>query len=136
DASFLSGRTNGTRGLDRTEVILDSSERVYCQRTDASGRVAVSVRPENIRLLDPATSLPPGENAVRATVETLEYAGGDTYVVLRKTNGEAVVARRPSVEVWNRPETQPGAAVLATFAPGCAVVVAEDHAESDAEMMP
>ena len=38
-----------------------------------------------------------------------------------------------SQEVWNRPETQAGASVLAAFAPRHAVVVRNDDADVEAE---
>jgi spermidine/putrescine transport system ATP-binding protein len=134
DSSFLSGRMGGSRGADQSEVILESGERLVCLQAEASGRVAVSVRPENVRLLAPAAPVTAEENAVRATVETVEYAGGDTYVFLRTTGGDRLVVRRPSLELWNRPEAQPGSAVIAAFPPDCAVVVPEEMSEA-AEVM-
>jgi len=134
DSSFLAGRTNGSVDPDRTEVILDTGERVRCLRTGVEGRVVVSVRPENVRPVSPSTALDGVENAVRATVETVEYAGGDTYLFLRTTRGERLVARRPSAEVWNRPETEVGATVIAAFAADRAVVVPDD-VDAGAEVM-
>ena len=43
------------------------------------------------------------------------------------------MVRRPSQEVWNRPETQPGAPVLAVFDPQSAVIVPEDEPDVEAE---
>jgi spermidine/putrescine transport system ATP-binding protein len=134
DSSFLGGYMDGSQGTDRSEVILESGERLVCLEANASGRVAVSVRPENVRLLAPSAPVAAEENTVRATVDTVEYAGGDTYVFLRTTSGDRLLARRPSLELWNRFEAQPGSAVIAAFAPDCAVVVPEETSE-ESEVM-
>jgi spermidine/putrescine transport system ATP-binding protein len=133
DSSFLSGRTNGSHGTNRTEVVLNSGERIRCVGSPLTGRVSVAVRPESIDLRLPSDSAVGEENLVPANVETVEYAGGDTFLFLRTTAGERLVVRRPSREVWNRPEAQPGAPVLAAFTTDAAVLVAEDQPDADAE---
>lgn len=133
DSSFLAGHTNGSGSSEYSDVILDHGGRIYCTRSALSGRVSVAVRPEAIRLLAPTEHPEPGENVLQTNVETLEYAGGDTFIYLRTTGGERVMVRRPSQEVWNRPETQPGAPVLAVFDPQSAVIVPEDEPDVEAE---
>ena len=85
----------------------------------ASGAVTLTVRPEQVRLTDPAD---PG--AIPATVTLLVYFGTDTHVHLTLPDGAGLVARVQSPATGEAGLSQ-GQSVGLRFAPG-AVQVLED----------
>lgn len=132
ESSFFPGTVTRSNGASAT-VNLDSGEDLACLAAGASGRVAVAVRPENIQLRAADGAVEAGVNAVRVQLETVEYAGGDTFLFLRTLSGERVTVRRPSPEVWGRSDIHPGASLMATFSQRVTVVVPEEEAEVEAE---
>jgi spermidine/putrescine transport system ATP-binding protein len=82
-----------------------------------SGRVTVTVRPEQVRLVD-ATD--PG--AIAATVKSLVYFGTDTHCYLALKDGTEVVARLQS-PATGEAGLQQGQQVGLRFAPGAAQIV-------------
>jgi ABC-type Fe3+/spermidine/putrescine transport system ATPase subunit len=126
DSSFLDGTVTDVAAAGHVRIELASGESIAAVgAVPATRKVTVAVRPENVRLVPPGAAASVDENVVKVTVTAIEYAGSDTSFLLRTTSGGDLRARQPSLDVWNRPDLVPGSAVLASFAPGHAVVLHE-----------
>lgn len=78
DASSEAARE--TVGWEDNAWVVDS--RTVSERVRAGGRVALVVRPEDVSVADTADAVPPGANAVPATIRDVEYMGAYRTAVL------------------------------------------------------
>ncbi|MFQ1002694.1 ABC transporter ATP-binding protein [Modestobacter sp. SSW1-42] len=68
----------------------DLDPRTVAERARATGRAALVVRPEDVHVAEPGDVVPPGANAVPATVTDVQYLGSYRTVVLSYGAGDVV----------------------------------------------
>jgi spermidine/putrescine transport system ATP-binding protein len=107
-------------------VRLDAGNEIAADAGDRTGRVAVGIRPEKIRLGSPAE----GENSLAGTVRETAYVGVATQYVVDTGAGTL------SVYVQNdgaAPSLQPHASTTLSWSPHATFVVDPDPAQEEAE---
>ena len=102
------GRENGHAGFKLSD---GSGVRVPAGVVqDRSGALALGVRPEKIRLLEPKEELPAGYNRVPGTIAHASYLGVSTQYIVRLRDGHQVtvyeqnVTRATKAELWTTGE--------------------------------
>jgi len=116
-ASFI-GETNFLSATAEAGAArLGTGDLVELPGLTGSGSVTVTVRPEQVRLVDPAEA-----GAIAATVKTLVYFGTDTHCHLALKDGTEVVARLQSPATGEAGLAQ-GQSVGLRFAAGAAQIV-------------
>ncbi|HET8785030.1 MAG TPA: ABC transporter ATP-binding protein, partial [Candidatus Limnocylindrales bacterium] len=102
------GRDNGYAAFTLSE---GSPVRVPAGLVDAAaGSLALGVRPEKIRLLEPQDESPTGYNRVPGTIAHASYLGVSTQYIVRLRDGHQVtvyeqnVNRATKAELWNSGE--------------------------------
>ena len=107
-------------------VTLDAGNEIAADAGDRTGRVAVGIRPEKIRLGSPAE----GDNSLAGTVRETAYVGVATQYVVDTGAGTL------SVYVQNdgtAPSLQPRASTTLSWSPHATFVVDPDPAQEEAE---
>ena len=105
-------------------VRLDAGDEVAADAGDRTGRVAVGIRPEKLRLGAPAE----GDNSLAGTVRETAYVGVATQYVVDTGAGTL------SVYVQNdgtAPSLQPGASTTLSWSPHATFVVEPDPAQEE-----
>ena len=116
-SNLLHGSITGPR-----TVRLDTGDEIAADPGDRSGRVAVGIRPEKIRLGPPVE----GDNSLAGTVRETAYVGVATQYVVETGAGTLIVYVQND---GSGISLQPGAAATLSWSPHAAFVV--DHAEED-----
>ena len=117
-ASFI-GETNFLQAQAQGNKARLSSGDVVDLDAAATGAVTLTIRPEQIRLADPAEA-----DALPATVTNLVYFGTDTHVHLALADSTEVVVRQQSPSTGDSGVVM-GQKVGLRFAPGAAQVVGD-----------
>jgi spermidine/putrescine transport system ATP-binding protein len=125
-SNLLSGKREGVAGPQTAFTLGDGSLcRVPSTLLEGrSGSVALGVRPEKIRMLEPDKEIPAGLNRVPGVVSYASYLGVSTqYIVTlgdghRMTVFEQNVERATKAELWS-----PGESVVLAWAPEHSFVV-------------
>ena len=129
------GRENGYAGFKLSD---GSPVRVPAAVVqDRSGNLALGVRPEKIRLLEPKDEPPAGYNRVPGTIAHASYLGVSTQYIVRLRDGHQVtvyeqnVTRATKAELWSSGED-----VVLSWAPEHCFVVEDADAAGTAEEEP
>ena len=126
-SNLLPGDVEGTDDRYATVRLADDS-RILAPRGQVNGhpRVSVGVRPEKIRLSEPAGDTADGLNELRGVVTDASYLGVSTQYQVEAQGGvrltvyEQNVERATRAELWGR-----GEAVRLTWSPDHSFVVAD-----------
>jgi putative spermidine/putrescine transport system ATP-binding protein len=110
ESNILRGRFERDGGdagwLARGDVHWRVGQAAAARATLASGAAAaLVVRPEAIRIVDPDNEVPPGTNAVAATIDDVLHLGSDRKYGLTLSDGQRAAVRQPrdgSGHDWNR----------------------------------
>jgi spermidine/putrescine transport system ATP-binding protein len=124
-SNLLAGTVEGVDATYAT-VLLDNSTRVRAPSAavDGQGPVDVGVRPEKIRLREPAEDPPSGHNQMNGTVRDASYMGVSTQYVVEAAGGVRLTVYEQNVERARRSELwAPGEAVRMTWSPDHSFVV-------------
>lgn len=126
-SNLLPARVAGRDG-DYTSATLadDTAIRVPSTLVNGSEQIAIGVRPEKIRLSDPAATAPSGHNRLTGVVRDASYLGVSTQYQVESRGGtltvyEQNVERATRAELWSR-----GDAVQMTWSPDHSFVVPPD----------
>lgn len=109
-------------------VRLGDDSRIRAPRGSLDGqpRVNVGVRPEKIRLRDPADAAPAGHNELSGVVRDASYLGVSTQYQIEARGGARLTVYEQNVERATRAELwAPGEAVRLTWAPDHSFIVSE-----------
>jgi spermidine/putrescine transport system ATP-binding protein len=104
-------------------VRLDAGDEVRAPVGDRTGRVAVGIRPEKIRLEAPAE----GDNSLTGTVRETAYVGVATQYVVQTRAGTLIVYVQNSA---NAPSLQPGVETALCWSPEATFVVEPPQEEA------
>ena len=139
-SNLLPGTVEGTDDRYATVRLSDDS-RIRAPRAAVEGheRIAVGIRPEKIRLREPAEAAPAGQNELEAIVRDASYLGVSTQYEVEARGGvrltvyEQNVERATKAELWSR-----GEAVRLTWSPDHSFVVADagGHIEPEDTAIP
>jgi len=124
-SNLLTGRRDGTADAYAL-VRLDDDTLVRVPRASVNGmdRLRVGVRPEKIRLSDPAASTPAHHNRLAGTVRDASYMGVSTQYQVETAGGRRVTVYEQNVERATRSELwAPGEAVQLTWSPDHTFVI-------------
>ena len=111
-SNLLTGTVEG--GDDGYAIVrLEDDTRIRAPRSlmDGQPRVSVGVRPEKIRLTDPATAAPSGHNLMSGVISDASYLGVSTQYQVQARGGARVtvyeqnVERATKSELWARGES-------------------------------
>jgi spermidine/putrescine transport system ATP-binding protein len=126
-SNLLSGLSDG--GADTYAAVrLDDDTIVRVPRASVagSGRVRVGVRPEKIRISDPAAVTPERHNRLAGTVRDASYMGVSTQYQVETASGGRVTVYEQNVERATRSELwAPGEAVQLTWSPDHTFVITD-----------
>ena len=134
-SNLLPGAVEGTDPTYVTVRLSDDS-RVRAPRASADGqqRVSVGVRPEKIRLRDPAESAPSGHNELSGVVRDASYLGVSTQYQIEARGGIRLTVYEQNVERATRAELwAPGEAVRLTWSPDHSFIVQEPGGAAPAQ---
>ncbi|MCJ7711275.1 MAG: ABC transporter ATP-binding protein, partial [Chloroflexi bacterium] len=118
-SNLLPGRPDGMAD-DYALVRMDDDTLVRVPRafSDGATRLKVGVRPEKIRLSDPAAETPEHHNRLAGTVRDASYMGVSTQYQVETAGGRRITVYEQNVERASRSELwRPGEAVLLTWSP-------------------
>jgi spermidine/putrescine transport system ATP-binding protein len=102
-----------------------------------TGGLALGVRPEKIRLLDPKDDVPPGFNRLVGTITDASYLGVSTQYIVELPDGHRVsvyeqnVQRATKAELWTT-----GEAVVLAWSPEHCFVVEDEQATPEPAVAP
>jgi spermidine/putrescine transport system ATP-binding protein len=119
-SNLLPGRVTGAG-----RVQLDTGDEVHAEVNGRSGRVAVGIRPEKIRLGRAGE----GENSLAGTVRETAYVGVATQYVVDTRAGTLMVYVQNDASA---PSLQPGAETTLRWAPQATFVVDQPDEEEEA----
>jgi spermidine/putrescine transport system ATP-binding protein len=116
-------------GYSRATLGDDTPIRLPIALADGHTAVSIGVRPEKIRLSEPASEVPAGHNRLTGVVEDASYLGVSTQYVVGSRGGrlmvyEQNVERATRAELWSR-----GDEVQLTWSPDHSFVVPNDGEE-------
>jgi len=134
-SNLLPGAVEGTDTTYVTVRLADDS-RVRAPRGSADGqlRVSVGVRPEKIRLRDPAESAPSGHNELSGVVRDASYLGVSTQYQIEARGGVRLTVYEQNVERATRAELwAPGESVRLTWSPDHSFIVQEPGGAAPAQ---
>jgi spermidine/putrescine transport system ATP-binding protein len=126
-SNLLAGAVEGTDASYVT-VRLGDDSRVRAPKSTANGaqRVSVGVRPEKIRLREPAEAPPSGHNELSGVVRDASYLGVSTQYQVEARGGVKLTVYEQNVERATRAELwAPGEAVRMTWSPDHSFIVSE-----------
>jgi spermidine/putrescine transport system ATP-binding protein len=125
-SNLLAARLDGTAdGYSICRLADDTAVRVQRSLTEGLDRVEIGVRPEKIRLRDPAEAAPDGHNQLSGTVRDASYLGVSTSYIVEARGGGRLTVYEQNVERATRSELwQPGEEVRMTWSPDHTFVVA------------
>ncbi len=118
-SNLLPGRPDGMAD-DYALVRMDDDTLVRVPRafSDGTTKLKVGVRPEKIRLSDPAAETPEHHNRLAGTVRDASYMGVSTQYQVETAGGRRITVYEQNVERASRSELwRPGEAVLLTWSP-------------------
>jgi spermidine/putrescine transport system ATP-binding protein len=131
-SNLLPGAVQGTDGQYATVQLADESRvRAPSALVDGKVDVSIGVRPEKIRLREPAEidPTPTGHNQLRGVVRDASYLGVSTQYQVEAQGGARLTVYEQNVERATRAELwAPGEEVLLTWSPDHSFVVAEPAA--------
>jgi spermidine/putrescine transport system ATP-binding protein len=134
-SNLLPGDVEGTDPSYVTVRLADDS-RIRAPRAAINGhpRVSVGVRPEKIRLRDPAEAAPGGHNELSGVVRDASYLGVSTQYQIEARGGARLTVYEQNVERATRAELwTPGEAVRLTWSPDHSFVVQEPGGAAPAQ---
>jgi spermidine/putrescine transport system ATP-binding protein len=126
-SNLLAGDVEGTDSAYVTVRLADDS-RVRAPKMPTNGhrRVSVGVRPEKIRLREPAEAVPGGHNELSGVVRDASYLGVSTQYQIEARGGVRLTVYEQNVERATRAELwAPGEAVRMTWSPDHSFIVSE-----------
>lgn len=138
-SNLLPASRNGTDGAYAGFRMADGSPvRVPAAVLEGrSGAVALGVRPEKIRLFEPADEIPPALNRLPGTIADASYLGVSTQYIVTLADGHRVtvyeqnVQRATKAELWST-----GEAVVLAWAPEHSFIVDDVGGEASADAEP
>jgi spermidine/putrescine transport system ATP-binding protein len=139
-SNLLPGAVQGTDGRYASVKLADDTViRAPSGLVDGKTDVSVGVRPEKIRLREPATgdATPAGHNALHGIVRDASYLGVSTQYQVEARGGARLTVYEQNVERATRAELwAPGEEVLLTWSPDHSFVVAIPSATTDTATAP
>ena len=126
-SNLLPGSVEGSDPTYLTVRLADDS-RIRAPRgaIDGHERVSVGVRPEKIRLREPADPAPSGHNELSGVVRDASYLGVSTQYLIEARGGARLTVYEQNVERATRAELwAPGEAVRLTWSPDHSFIVTE-----------
>ncbi|MDF2734678.1 MAG: spermidine/putrescine transporter ATPase subunit [Chloroflexota bacterium] len=126
-SNLLPGAVEGTDGSYATVRMADtSSVRAPSALVGSHADVSIGVRPEKIRLREPADRTPDGHNQITGVVRDASYLGVSTQYVVEARGGARLTVYEQNVERTTRAELwAPGEEVLLTWSPDHSFVVVD-----------
>ena len=126
-SNLLPGAVEGTDGRYATVRMADTtSVRAPSALVGSHADVSVGVRPEKIRLREPADETPDGHNQMTGVVRDASYLGVSTQYVVEARGGARLTVYEQNVERTTRAELwAPGEEVLLTWSPDHSFVVVD-----------
>ena len=124
-SNLLSGDVEGSDSSYVTVRLADDS-RIRAPRGSLEGKpqVSIGVRPEKIRLREPADATPGGHNELNGVVRDASYLGVSTQYQIEARGGARLTVYEQNVERATRAELwAPGEAVRLTWSPDHSFVV-------------
>ena len=133
-SNLLTGRPDGTDdGHALVRLADDTIVRVPRRYVTEAGSIQIGVRPEKIRIHDPAASPPEQHNRLFGTVRDASYMGVSTQYQVELKNGSRITVYEQNVERAKHSELwAPGEQVLLTWSPDHTFVIAEEPQAADA----
>jgi spermidine/putrescine transport system ATP-binding protein len=127
-SNLLPGAVEGTNGRYATvRMADDTSVRAPSALVGSHADVSVGVRPEKIRLRDPAGETPDGHNRLPGVVRDASYLGVSTQYQVEARGGARLTVYEQNVERATRAELwAPGEEVLLTWSPDHSFVVVDE----------
>jgi spermidine/putrescine transport system ATP-binding protein len=124
-SNLLPGTVEGTEATYATvRLANDARVRAPAAAVNGQANVDVGVRPEKIRLRDPAEAPPSGHNELNGIVRDASYMGVSTQYVVEAPGGVHLTVYEQNVERAKRSELwAPGEAVRMTWSPDHSFVV-------------
>ena len=139
-SNLLPGAVQGVDGRYASVKLADDTiVRAPSALVDGEVDISVGVRPEKIRLREPAGSdpTPPGHNELHGVVRDASYLGVSTQYQVEARGGARLTVYEQNVERATRSELWgPGEEVLLTWSPDHSFVVAVPTAMSDTATVP
>ncbi len=126
-SNLLPGAVEGTDGRYATVRMADTtSVRAPSALVGSHADVSVGVRPEKIRLREPADETPDGHNRMTGVVRDASYLGVSTQYLVEARGGARLTVYEQNVERTTRAELwAPGEEVLLTWSPDHSFVVVD-----------
>jgi spermidine/putrescine transport system ATP-binding protein len=126
-SNLLPGAVEGSDGRYATVRMADAtSVRAPSALVGSHADVSVGVRPEKIRLREPADETPDGHNRLPAVVRDASYLGVSTQYQVEARGGARLTVYEQNVERATRAELwAPGEEVLLTWSPDHSFVVVD-----------
>lgn len=139
-SNLLPGAVQGVDGRYASVKLADDSVvRAPSAVVDGKVDISVGVRPEKIRLREPAGSdpTPPGHNELHGVVRDASYLGVSTQYQVEARGGARLTVYEQNVERATRAELwAPGEEVVLTWSPDHSFVVAVPKATPDTVAAP
>ena len=132
-SNLLTGQSDGADG-DHALVRLadDTVIRVLRRYVTVAGPIHVGVRPEKIRLRDPADAPPEHHNRLAGTVRDASYMGVSTQYQVELANGSRMTVYEQNVERAKHSELwAAGEQVVLTWSPDHTFVIVEEPQATD-----
>ena len=134
-SNLLPATRDGTDGGHAAFRLADGSAvRVPSQLVEGrTGSLAIGIRPEKFRLIEPTKEIPDGLNRLQGVVADASYIGVSTQYIIRLADGQRVTVYEQNVERATKAELWAvGEAVAVAWAPEHCFVVEETAAPAGA----
>jgi len=137
-SNLLPGAVEGTDGRYATVRMADAtSVRAPSALVGSHADVSVGVRPEKIRLREPADEAPDGHNRMPGVVRDASYLGVSTQYQVEARGGARLTVYEQNVERATRAELwAPGEEVLLTWSPDHSFVVVDQPTAANGMTVP
>jgi spermidine/putrescine transport system ATP-binding protein len=128
-SNLLAGTVAGVDGRYATVRLGDDTNvRAPSALVGANTTISIGVRPEKIRLREPADAPPEGHNRLTGVVRDASYLGVSTQYQVEARGGARLTVYEQNVERATRSELwTPGEDVLLTWSPDHSFVVADER---------
>jgi spermidine/putrescine transport system ATP-binding protein len=132
-SNLLAGTADGTADAYALVRLADDTiVRVLRRYVTETGPVQIGVRPEKIRLHDPAETSPEQHNRLVGTVRDASYLGVSTQYQVELPDASRITVYEQNVERARRSELwAPGEQVVLTWSPDHTFVIAEEQPAAD-----